>query len=295
MATSNPQFRQCLITSYEDSEPQFIADQMEYLNYQQEICPNTQRLHWQIYVQFKKRLRLTQVKAIFGATVHVDVVHVDNGASRYCLKDATAVEGTRREFGTYRASGRGGGQRLTTNQITECNSWQEVLALPNVGFQLNWAREVWHTRPVSIDTVTDLRPWQQEEFTGLQAQDERTVRFIVDFEGGQGKTKLAQYMAKHLQAFYCTGGKTADIMHAFQDQEYVVFDLARCTSQEYWPYQTMEFFKNGMGFACKYASASRVFKPCKIIVFCNQEPDRSRLSDDRFSVRYLTQLRNITN
>jgi len=216
----------------------------------------------------------------------VEKVVVENGADEYCMKDETAVPGTRREFGTKRLQKRAK-QALTVEGIHACSTWLEVLALENVGYQLNWAREVWSSRKVELPVVALLRPWQQEEFDALQLQGDREIRFIVDFKGGEGKTKLAQYLCVKLNAFYCTGGKTADVMHAYQDQEYVVFDLARCTDTDFWPFQVMEFFKNGMGFSPKYTSCTKQFKPCKIIVFANQDVNYSKLSSDRYSVRFL--------
>lgn len=283
------QFRNVLVTSW-DAEPVFDPDVMQYMNYQQEKAPDTGRLHWQIFVQFKDRKRIKWMKAHFGNSAHFEKVVVDNGASEYCLKDETSVEGTRREFGTKRPNS-GGAKRdqqaITFDQIVSCEKWCDVLSLPNVGYQLNWAREVWANRKCSIPVVSVLRPWQQEEYDALQLQNDREIRFVVDFKGGEGKTKLAQYLVENLNAFYCTGGKTCDIMHAYSDQEYVVFDLARCTGVEFWPFQVMEFFKNGMGFSPKYTSCTKQFKPCKIIVFSNQDINYSKLSADRYSVRFL--------
>lgn len=282
--------RNALITSWEETPPVF-DDSMIYLNYQQELCPTSNRLHWQCFVKCKNSVQIRYFKKRFGASCHVEQVKVDNGASEYCLKDETAVEGTRREFGekpVLNKGGHGAANDILYDKIIQCETWDEVLPLKGVGRQLAWAREVFARKPVKKCAVKTLRPWQQEELDLLLQQDDRTVRFVVDDVGNTGKTALGRFLVENHDAFYCTGGKIADIMHAYERQEIVVFDMARCKDHEAWPYEVMEFMKNGMGFSGKYESKMKKFNPCKIIVFANCMPDISKLSRDRLSLRILS-------
>lgn len=281
--------RNALITAWGDNAPVFEESSMIYMNYQREVCPTSLRFHWQCYVECKTSAKLGYFKKRFGNDCHVVPVTIDNGASRYCLKDETAVEGTRREFGVKKAegNGRGASNNILYEQIRACENWDEVLPLKGVGHQLAWARDVFARKPVKKSAVENLRPWQQEEVDLLKVQDDRTVRFIVDDVGNTGKTALGKWLVENMDAFYCTGGKIADIMHAYERQEYVVFDMARCKDHETWPYEVMEFMKNGMGFSGKYESKMKKFNPCKIIVFANCMPDTSKLSRDRISLRNL--------
>lgn len=278
--------RRALVTAWE-TEPVFIENKMRYLNYQQEKCPTSGKLHWQIYVEFLAQITLAGIKKIFGKSCHVEQVIIDNGASVYCLKDETAIDGTRREFGEKAAEGRAGSNNALYKRIREAESWDDVLEMEGVSRQFAWAREVFNRKPVKMAIKETLRDWQQAEFDALQQQDDRTVRFVVDVEGGKGKTELARYIVEKLDAFYCTGGKTTDIMCAYDGQAYVVFDLARCTDQDWWPFQCMEFFKNGMGFSPKYQSTTKRFTPAKVLVLCNQYPAEGKLSADRLSVTEL--------
>jgi len=282
------QIRRAILTAWE--KPVFDESCMTYLCGQQEKCPTTGTLHWQVYVELTSGRRLNFFKEKFGHAVHVEPVGRNNGAHKYCLKDETCADPESRfEFGTLKATG---GNAVTFESIQACSTWDDVLKLEKIGTKLQWAREVFQRKPVAVECVEELYEWQQQEVDNIITQGDRKVRVIVDPKGGIGKTKLAQYMVMKMGAFYCTGGKTSDIMFAYDNEPIVVFDLARCNSQEFWPYQAIEFFKNGFGFSPKYGSMTKKFKPCKVIVFCNEEPDKSKLSADRWDIKEMSSLFN---
>jgi len=129
-----------------------------------------------------------------------------------------------------------------------------------------------------------LRPWQGAMLVKLLQQDERKVLWIVDEKGGLGKTFMAKYLVVKQGACYVTGGKNSDIAHAYSGEPIVVFDLMRQQETHNNYYATIEAMKNGMIFSGKYESTTKVFKPAKIIVFANWEPDYSTLSADRWDV-----------
>ena len=129
-----------------------------------------------------------------------------------------------------------------------------------------------------------LRPWQGRVLDKLLAQDDRKVLWLVDEVGGKGKTYLAKMLVLKHEAFYVTGGKNADIAHAYKGEPIVVFDLMRQQQEHNNFYSTIEQFKNGLMFSGKYESCTKVFKPCKVIVMANWEPDYNTLSADRWDV-----------
>lgn len=131
----------------------------------------------------------------------------------------------------------------------------------------------------------DLKQWQRKAVKHLENQNDRQVTWVVDEEGGRGKTTLAKSLIKD-GAFYVQGGKTADIAYAYGGQETVVFDFTR-DKQETVNYSVIESFKNGILFSPKYESQTKIFKPCRVIVFSNWWPDESRLSADRWDIMHL--------
>lgn len=134
----------------------------------------------------------------------------------------------------------------------------------------------------------ELRDWQKECIDKLENQNDREVLWIVDYTGNSGKTWLGKWLVAMKGAFYTTAGKKADVMHAWQRQEYVVLDLSRQKS-EFMNYEMIEEFKNGMICKTKYDSKTVVAKSCKVIVFSNWDPDRTKLSQDRWNVVTLGQ------
>lgn len=84
-----------------EAQPVFKDDVMTYMAYQQEICPTTQRRHFQGCLWFKERVRLRKAKELLALEgVHLEPVRgtVDE-AVEYCSKVDTAIPGTFREFG----------------------------------------------------------------------------------------------------------------------------------------------------------------------------------------------------
>lgn len=132
-----------------------------------------------------------------------------------------------------------------------------------------------------------LLDWQKKAMDMLDRQTNRQILFIVDEEGGKGKTTLAQYLGANFNVCYMNGGKHADLVYAFSKNkncDYVIFDLARNTVQDYWPYNMMEQLKNGWMTSTKYDSVTICTKWKKILVLCNEDPDRTKLSKDRYVI-----------
>jgi hypothetical protein len=76
-------------TSFESEAPKPMNCQ--YLVYQQEQCPTTQKLHWQFFVIFNQRQRFTAVKKMFG-NAHLEIARDPIKARNYCMKEDTRVQ-----------------------------------------------------------------------------------------------------------------------------------------------------------------------------------------------------------
>lgn len=134
-----------------------------------------------------------------------------------------------------------------------------------------------------------LRSWQQMVIHHLEGQNDRKILFVVDRKGGMGKSTLTKYLIQEKSAWACTGGKAADLMHAYTPEAAIaVFDMARCTIPEYWPWQFIENLKNGWFTTTKYNSRMIRFTPPKVVVFCNDDIPRDKLSGDRYQVMFIS-------
>ena len=135
---------------------------------------------------------------------------------------------------------------------------------------------------------TKLYPWQFEVLNMLFIQNDRQVLWIVDQRGDSGKT----FMALYLCAFY--GFKifdgtitTRDIAHLIKGNEKgYCFDVSRDSIHSF-SYSTLEAIKNGYVATGKYSGKICMFSPLPTVIFANDYPDMSKLSQDRWCVHTL--------
>jgi len=93
-------YQNWVFTSFEVEPPAYDENTMLFMVYQRETAPTTQKLHWQGYFKAHKRIGFKTAKQIVGNSAHLEVMRgTPKQASDYCLKDETAIEGTRAVFG----------------------------------------------------------------------------------------------------------------------------------------------------------------------------------------------------
>lgn len=133
------------------------------------------------------------------------------------------------------------------------------------------------------------RQWQRELAAELEGEaDDRTVTFYVDAEGGKGKTWFQQwYLTNHWNdTQILTAGKRDDLAHSISDTKRIFFFNVPRTGMEYFQYPVCEMIKDQLVFSPKYNSRMKILpKPCHVIVFCNEMPDLSKMSADRYVIR----------
>lgn len=139
-----------------------------------------------------------------------------------------------------------------------------------------------------LEVPEELYPWQKLVVSKLLAQDGRKILFCIDEVGGRGKSALCKWLIRNQGAWACQGGKITDLMHTYDvGAPLAVFDMARCNSPDYWPWNFMENLKNGWFTSTKYNGAMTIFKPPSILVLCNEDVPRNKLSQDRYDVFFL--------
>lgn len=150
--------------------------------------------------------------------------------------------------------------------------------------------------PRSLMKVTYdmLYEWQKkivDKFDEPAPMFDRKVYWFWEPQGNIGKSIVAKYLVDQRGALV-VGGKAADAFLALskwiekegEAPEIVVFDVPRCVL-DYVSFQAMEKIKDGLLFSGKYESGMIRFNTPHIICFGNEEPDRSKLSEDRWSVQ----------
>lgn len=62
-----------------------------------------------------------------------------------------------------------------------------------------------YNKPIPKVNIEELRPWQATAIQKLEAQPDRKVLFVVDEEGGKGKSELTKYLMANKEAWACQG------------------------------------------------------------------------------------------
>lgn len=268
------------------------GDQSEcsYLIFGREVGDNGTQ-HLQGYLELRKRKRLTYLKSLqWFQRGHFEVARgTSRQASDYCKKDG--------DFQEYGSLPLAGGNASKFEQLRNWVASQEES--PSY-------RDVWETfpdlagryksavlecialfgkRPKLVDG--QLRLWQHALNERVNAEaDDRTVVFVIDEEGNQGKSWLTRYWMTHLDgAQFLSVGKRDDLAYSVDVQSTVfVFDIPRGHMQ-YLQYGLLEQLKNRLVYSPKYTSVTKVLKVTPhVIVFCNEHPDMHALSADRYKI-----------
>lgn len=86
--------RRFTFTSFEDAPPAWDENVMKYLVYGAEICPETEKKHWQGYCELNNKTRFETLKK-YCPKIHIEVARGSGAQNRtYCVK-----EGKFSEFG----------------------------------------------------------------------------------------------------------------------------------------------------------------------------------------------------
>ena len=144
------------------------------------------------------------------------------------------------------------------------------------------------------DLPTTLKRWQQQLKDYVTAPpDDRTLLWITDKSGGNGKTKFAKYMAFHHDGIplgYGNAGDILNLVYKFQGKNLYMFNLTRTkpavfSSQDI--YSCLESIKDGMFINTKYDTGFVLMDSPHVVVFANQDPDQEHCTADRWSVHQL--------
>ncbi len=282
------------INNYTPVELQTIsdsADNFDYLCFGRERGSNNTP-HLQGYAVLKVKLRLANVKVLPGfARAHLEVSRgTPEQASVYCKKDG--------DFEEYGSLPTGQGNRSDFNDLKE---WIKTLddrpsdRTVAENFPSLWGRyrsacvsflDLFEKPPSLVEG--DLRGWQHElNLRVAEPPNDRTIQFIVDTNGNSGKSWLTRYWFTQRPADIqmLSIGKRDDLAHAIDPTKSLfVFDVPR-GGMQFLQYTVLEQIKNRVVFSPKYDSRTKILRHnSHVVVFCNEDPDRTKMSTDRYKV-----------
>lgn len=146
-------------------------------------------------------------------------------------------------------------------------------------------------KPIRLISV--LKDWQKNIIKMIEEPaDDRTINWVVDQTGNQGKTVLCKYIVANYNALYMTGRAKDSkylIYKYFEGDEVrkndliCLFDYTRSV-EGFVSYQGLEEIKNGIFMNTKYECEMCLFNNPHVFVFANFEPDLEKLSKDRWNI-----------
>lgn len=267
-----------------------------YAVFGQEVAPTTGTRHLQGYVCFRTGTRIATVRNLFRGA-HVEIAGGTPVQCRdYCTKDGDFFEfgnfddipfqGKRSEFDKYK------------EWLLEQSTWPSDAHIANnwttlyirYGRKLTEFRDLIVPRPV-LETRDYQEGWQDElqQYLDESPDDDRKIHFYVDEEGNKGKTWfIRKWMTDHDDAQMFGPGKRDDIAYAVDCTKRIFFFNIPRDNMQYLQYGVLESIKDRLVFSAKYQSSTKflVHNP-HVIVFCNEYPDMTKLSDDRYEIHVI--------
>jgi len=273
-------------TVHEEAALPDASDKVRYLIYGREVG-ETGTPHLQGHVQFRDQQRAAAVKRLLGTDrVHIEVARSPLASVEYCKKSGDFTEkgslqmsGRRNDLDEFKAEAQSG--KLTLKEVREKHS---AVYAKYPRFVIEYLQDHY---PVKEIEAHALRPWQANLVERLRLPpDDRSIVFVVDPTGNNGKTWFSQHIAKSFENVQILPpSKRNDMAYALDPTIRILFlDAPRSKQGEYIQYDFLEDVKNGYVFSPKYESRVKTLKRVHVVVLMNEQPDMEKLSADRYVI-----------
>lgn len=191
-------------------------------------------------------------------------------------------------------------KREIVERVMDCSSEQEVLTLCKrpgdaIGLLTIYKHKI--EDPLLRHEATVLRGWQlflHEELMG--PVNTRKIIWYYDPDGNCGKSFFADFMderyPKKCIILEQMGGQrdcATILLNEWKVNKLfdtIIVDLPR-DAEHHSIYAPLEGMKNGRMTAVKYEGRTFRFPVCHVVIMANFEPDRNRMSADRWDIRRL--------
>jgi len=268
--------------------------------YGEEIAPTTGTKHLQGYVEYDRTRGLAWCKKVFTGA-HWEAAK-GNARSNYdyCSKDGEFK--TYGEWESVLKTKPGAEKRKAISSVDVLRGLlsDDPESVKNTGCYLS-RKKAFDERVVELRELRErhsryarfsvclLSKWQYSMLGKLFNQNDRQITWVSDPRGGIGKSFLAHFLQSVYQADLFDGvTATKDVAWLLSPSpKLIIFDVTRSDATHF-SYQCLEACKNGFVMSGKYTGSKRLFPPPKVIVFANFEPDRTKLSEDRWDIHHIS-------
>ena len=133
--------------------------------------------------------------------------------------------------------------------------------------------------------VGEPNDWQKDLYDRLEdTADDRTIDFVVDPEGGKGKTWFCRWMMsqKPDKVQILSIAKKEDLAYMLDETKTIfLFNVPR-GQMEYLSYPLLECMKDRMVISGKYGSRLKTWmSPVHVVVLSNEWPEEKKLTEGR--------------
>lgn len=225
----------------------------------EEVAPTTGTKHLQGYIEFKNQKKYSEI-------------------INYCIKTSCPEVKAPTPFKTAYLKTAKGTLEQNYNYCTKEGTFHTNIEL----------------KPkLDILQECDFYPWQKEMKELLSGKpDKRTVYWINDPEGCNGKTQFLKHMVYFHEALFTCGGKRNDIINlVFNNKEIMtgkramlIWNLPRDIKSEFISYEAIEMVKDGLISNNKFECGSFICNAPHLLIMGNCLPLFHKLTSDRWVV-----------
>lgn len=286
------------LNNYTDDEVTAIdallgSDAVRYAVYGKEVGASGTP-HLQGFVILGNPQRMSYLRRRLSARAHYESARGTSEQNRtYCIKDGDAYE-----FGVFPQNQ---GHRSDLDELLE---WADTFTTengrppssPDVAKHQpraylkypRFANLVRHRQqPRQLEFGEPNAEWQTNLATRLENDpDDRSIDFIIDPDGGKGKTWFCRWLlTKKPDAVQVLGiGKKADLAHMVDETKTIfLFNIGR-NQMDFISYGILEAIKDRMVVSTKYNGRTKLLAKSHVVVFCNEHPDMNKLTEDRYNL-----------
>lgn len=259
-------------------------DKIKYVSWQLEKGENGTP-HFQGYVQCTVKQRLTALKK-WLPSAHFEISRgTPEQARDYTRKEDSREDGPW-EFGEFtKGQGRRSDLEAAITTLKESGVKRVAQDHPAVFVKFHKGIEALANALEEMPRDPDFvpRPWQAKVLAALTQQpaDDRTIHWVFDQRGNQGKSRLANHLIMEHNAVELSG-RVQDMAYIYNRQPIVIFDISRTQSDNMQHlYSFAESLKNGKIISTKYESRMKMFKTPHVVFFSNSMPDEGCWTVDR--------------